>query len=232
MNNITLCVGCYSNFFDAQKRCLDSIKSQVNFGEFKLLIGCNEVPKENVEYFKKQYNPTIVFENEVNIHKIGMMRQMLSVIDTEYLFWFDDDTYLSDKTSLVQHVDKVKQHPDVVLFGNKYFFKKETKEECVKKYMSLGYDWNSYLSSTFENFDANKFFDLDESHRLYFITGNHYIIKTDYLKKYSFPPDIKSPVFEDVMLSQMVKYTGNKWCNTGDLGVSSTKIQSRQWRNQ
>jgi ADP-heptose:LPS heptosyltransferase len=95
----TVFVLCYGDHFDLAKRCLDSIIDSVPPEVIDLRVGCNQVCNSTLQYLKR-LPITKTYIHTGNDKKYPLMREMFwdskCPINTRYLIWFDDDTYVKD----------------------------------------------------------------------------------------------------------------------------------------
>ena len=55
--------------------------------------------------------------SSTNINKCPMMRRMFTEIDTEYIWWFDDDSYIEEPGALSQwlHAANASAQPNMIM---------------------------------------------------------------------------------------------------------------------
>ena len=96
IDDFTICCLCYGDHPELAQRMLGSIRRVLPQQQW-LRVGmnaCSEATKAVVQ----QHHPNTVLDHPVNIHKYPLMRRLFRVapIETKYVMWFDDDSYLKD----------------------------------------------------------------------------------------------------------------------------------------
>lgn len=94
---ITVCVLCYGPHTDLAKRCLSSILGTIPAERLDLRVATNQAAQSTIDYLKT-LPITKLYINSENRHKYPVMREMFwdqaKPIETKYLVWFDDDTWI------------------------------------------------------------------------------------------------------------------------------------------
>lgn len=93
---VTVGVCLYGDFTPMHQQCLSSILATVPKNLLDLRLACNQVSAKTMEYVKGL--DAILYIDEGARRKYPAMREMFHdpehPIDTEWLFWFDDDSYV------------------------------------------------------------------------------------------------------------------------------------------
>jgi len=94
---ITVCVLCYGPHTDLAKRCLSSILGTIPKERLDLRVATNQAAQSTIDYLKTLPIDKLYINSE-NRHKYPVMREMFwdqsKPIETNYLVWFDDDTWI------------------------------------------------------------------------------------------------------------------------------------------
>jgi hypothetical protein len=99
MPKVTICVLTYGDHARLAKRVLESIRTYCPRSAYKLIVGANAVVDETLTYLNTlQVNGALdhLIVSPVNLNQCPMMRQMFAKVDTEFIWWFDDDSYLTE----------------------------------------------------------------------------------------------------------------------------------------
>ena len=94
---VTICVLTYGNYPGLARQAIDSIRRYCPRAGYRLLVGANVVCAETLDYLQRlSQNGDIdqLIISDVNLNKNPMMRRMFEQIDTEFIWWFDDDSYI------------------------------------------------------------------------------------------------------------------------------------------
>lgn len=120
---ITVCVLCYGNYPDLARKCLSSLLATIPPDRLDLRIGTNEINPNTLSYLKT-LPATKIYVNSTNRFKYPVMREMFwdpqAPITTNYLVWFDDDTWIASPhwiTDLCQTIID-NHHYNFRMFGN------------------------------------------------------------------------------------------------------------------
>lgn len=234
---VTVMVGCYGDYFDLHKRCIDSILMQDISSNIRILVAFNSVGDSTREYISEMSNTNNieVFETDGNIHKLGILKLLFSQVKTKYAWWFDDDSFFTKSDALSKHISIAElSEEDVVLFGQKYYYKHDemTFDSAKKKYLLKNYDWISWFDSN-ESIcrkDYTNFIDMSGGKKLWFITGGHWLVDMKFINLVQYPPaDCQIPVIDDIIMSHLVWFTGYRFKNCKGYGVANNKEKTRQW---
>jgi len=80
-------------YHELHVRCLTAIKHTTPPEAHNLIIGCNAVSQDTLNWIKKNLPSAVVINEPSNIHKYPLMRKMFDKVKTEWVVWFDDDSY-------------------------------------------------------------------------------------------------------------------------------------------
>lgn len=125
---VTICVLLYGEeYFNLHKRCLNSICSTVPEGRMDLRVGCNQVGLQTLNYLKKLPVKKLYVHSD-NRLKYPVMREMFwdeeHPIDTRFVVWFDDDSYVLDPnwlTVLAKTIAKHNPKDRVAAYGHELY---------------------------------------------------------------------------------------------------------------
>lgn len=105
----TVFVLCYGNYPQLATKCIGSILKSVDRSRIDLRVTLNAASEETKQAVLA-FQPDVVYENKENTGKYKLMRAMFRDPDhpvtTEYVVWFDDDTWVVDLKWL-DKLDKV-----------------------------------------------------------------------------------------------------------------------------
>ena len=135
--SVTVCVLTYGDHHELAFRCLTSIaRACPELAAGGVRVGLNDVGDRTVKYVDSLVQhawlkPENVWRSATNIHKYPMMRRMFydtqNPLTTEYVMWFDDDSFIKDEmigvrptflTQVVQAMEAAAK--EVVLCGSVY----------------------------------------------------------------------------------------------------------------
>jgi GT2 family glycosyltransferase len=97
-SKITVCVLTYGDHPEYLERCLSSIFKTVALEQLNLRIAMNSPSDRVRDWIYSWADMAYIYDSPQNILKYPLMRKMFyddPAIDTPYVMWFDDDSYLS-----------------------------------------------------------------------------------------------------------------------------------------
>jgi len=121
MPKVTICILTYGDYAHLVRRAIESIRSYCPRTDYRLVVGANAVGRQTLDYLqdleqKGEIDRLIV--SAENINKCPMMRRMFEGIETEFIWWFDDDSYVTKRGALSTWLeDAEKSPPSTVMWG-------------------------------------------------------------------------------------------------------------------
>jgi len=171
----TVCALLYGDYTHLAKRCLEPLVSLAQEGLVDLRVGMNDV-SASTEALVKSWDTIKVFESKPQILKYPMMRRMFNEepISTDYIMWFDDDSYIKPSEIYTSWLNKVENAvSDCDMLGSVYVIphRDSQKEWCKTQ------PW--YCGKPLAN-------------KPRFATGGWWCIRTDVIKKFNWPiPELR-----------------------------------------
>jgi GT2 family glycosyltransferase len=95
---VTLCVLTYGDHAHLVQRTLASIQTQFPRSGYRLVVGANAPGEQTSAYLQRLHETGAIDElvsHPSNLNKCPMMRRMFERVTTEYIWWFDDDSYVT-----------------------------------------------------------------------------------------------------------------------------------------
>ena len=93
----TAFVLCYGPHTELARKCISSLCATLPPDRLDLRVATNQVPEATIDYLKSM-PITKIYRNSENRFKYPVMREMFydvnNSINTKYLLWFDDDTWV------------------------------------------------------------------------------------------------------------------------------------------
>ncbi len=115
---VTICVLTYGDHPGLARRVIGSIRRFCPRPRYRLVVGANAVGGETLEFLARSQGEGAIDRLEVsatNINKCPMMRRMFDGVSTEFIWWFDDDSYLTDESALERYLQAARKAPDKVV---------------------------------------------------------------------------------------------------------------------
>ncbi len=211
---ITIGTVLYGNYTGLHVRLLESLISTVPKHRLEIRIGLNEVSSETRDYLDEVFfgsgwpGSTITYVHETNDMKYPVMRQMLQdpnrPIDSKYLVWFDDDSYVVNPNWLSVLAETIIQsHPQGYrLYGIKFLHTLKNEKEAG---WFKAADW--YRGKPLQN---NKGVETPNGDKIHFVSGGFWACETDTLRQASIP-DVRLGMHGgDITIGEQIHQSGGK----------------------
>lgn len=202
MKTTILCL-LYGDYPYLARRCLTPLGELHNKG-YEVRIGCNEVSPETtsiVETLFPKSDRLTVLTCTPQVYKYPMMDLLLKVkpITTEYVMWFDDDSYILDKDRLLwmQEAEARMQFTGADVMGAVYFLPVLPGQS----------DWRRLQCGWYTDKK------IPGRARTMFPTGGWWVIKSSVLEKYEWPHPMLKHNGGDVLLGELIDHQKLKLIN-------------------
>lgn len=211
----TACVLLYGDYSDLAERCLEPLLLLPD-DSIELRIGMNAVGERTRNYVRtfvdRNYQRLTIREYSAasNLGKYRMMRSMLTDVQSQYVMWFDDDSYLLRPTmDWLAQLSTVMNAADMC--GKVMYCKAEGGQRLWIS-MQPWYRGKPLLRST-----TNKALYIPQ-----FIVGGWWTIRTKVLQILQWPPDNIKHRGGDVMLGEALRQNDYKLAEfTQDVAINA-----------
>jgi GT2 family glycosyltransferase len=118
---VTICVLTYGDYAELARQSIESIRLCSRRAEYRLVVGANAVSNATRDYLQDlaqrgEIDRLVI--SDVNINKNPMMRRMFEQIETEFVWWFDDDSYIEKEGALSTWLQIAEKSPaSTVMWG-------------------------------------------------------------------------------------------------------------------
>lgn len=197
MIDFEVLVCCYGDYLDISKRCIDSILQYKSFDNLKIHIGLSDCSSLTKNYFRQLLDNskiTTLIESNININKDPMMRLLLDLVDSKYMVWFDDDSYIVKNNWDKNLQDQIAQN-NVDILGFPYV---------------VGYNqqYMSFLRT--RRWWKNKI-RTNDPNICHFPVGGLWAAKCEYLRKYNYPDRNMIKKHDDMLLGDLLFQTNGSF---------------------
>ncbi len=235
---VTIGVLTYGDFPNLAKRAIDSILRSCDRSLYRLVVGGNAVGRTTLRYLTELYEEgkiDCLYLSHSNIHKCPMMRIMFENLTTDYFWWFDDDSYITEPNALERWLEHAQKAPEsTVHWGHRFFFNEDSNFNLGTDVVKFVKDASWYRGKEPPsrkpggkgefNFRGQNMGDS----RWFFITGGCWLIRTKAIHELDWPDRrlIKrnDGMFlyrsDDVLLSEAIRQYGWNDDDIGPLGVA------------
>jgi hypothetical protein len=121
MPEVTICVLTYGDYFELASRAIESIRRHCARSQYRLVVGANAVGSRTLQYLESLHTGGHIDElilSPVNLNQCPMMRRVFTNIKTEFIWWFDDDSYITEPSALERWLSVARRAPErTVMWG-------------------------------------------------------------------------------------------------------------------
>jgi len=224
---VSICVLTYGDYVDLVRRCIDSIRQHCPRAEYRLLVAANAPGAETREYLESLRTTgeidTLICSEE-NVNKCPMMRRLFAEVQTEYIWWFDDDSWIEDAKTFSKWLDTARTaSPETMLWGRVYYVSHEHEfcygrdpvEWVRRAEWFAGKEppsWQPGGKDVFE-YEGRESGD----GRWFFVAGGCWLIKTEAVRALDWPDRRLVKEGDDVYLSEALRQKGWQVQNMGQV---------------
>lgn len=239
MPNITICVLTYGDYPRLARRVIESIRRFCPRLEYELIVGANAVSEETRIYLEARREAgevDHVISSTVNLNKCPMMRRLFDRVNTEFIWWFDDDSHVTTHDALSQWMEATSAAPDSTTMWGQLcrcnapadFTDLEDVHGFVRTapwYRGLPLpSWRPGGKGEF-NFENRGCGD----GRWDFIVGGCWLIRTSAIRALDWPDRRLIKLGDDVFLGEAIRQQG--W-DLGNIGCPGIAINTQPRRGQ
>ena len=221
-----ICVLLFGDYPQLAMRVFESIEEHVPRADRELIVGANAIGAKTVELVDRlQHEGQIdsLIHSSQNVNKCTMMRRMLREVNAEYVWWFDDDSYIKSSSALMDRLCIAREAPqDTVMWGQAAFCESPsnfTSRSDVSGFVKTAH-WCRGLRSPADELSK-------EGQRWRFILGGGWFIRTSALRRLNWPDPRLRKEGDDVFLGEAIRQQGWKIQDIGELGVSIDQERRR-----
>jgi GT2 family glycosyltransferase len=118
---VSICVLTYGDYPRLAKRVIESIRTKCPRSDYELIVGANAISSATADYLHQLESSGAIDHLVIspeNLNKCPMMREMFRKVGTEFIWWFDDDSYLLDDGVFERWFGTARQSPEnTVMWG-------------------------------------------------------------------------------------------------------------------
>lgn len=235
---VTICALTYGDNPRLIRRCLESIRQFCQRSAFRLVVGANAPSPRSLRYLLNLRREGFIDRlhlSPVNLNKCPMMRRMFQGgIETEFVWWFDDDSHVLRRTALPRRLTLARQSPpEIVAWGHRYFMSHEDQFDCGCDLRTWIRAASWYRSRPLPSWDMEPT-DAAAGNpppapdgRWFFLTGGNWFARTEALQAMDWPDRRLILQAEDILLGEAIRQQGWGFMDIGSLGVAIEAVRSR-----
>jgi hypothetical protein len=227
---VTICLLTFGQYCTLARQALDSFRQHLVRADYRLVVGANAVGLETSRLLAERQDSGEIdrlIVSPSNMSKCPMMRRMFEGIDTEFIWWFDDDSFVTESGALDRWLAAARQADDSTMIwgrqascGHPASFAEMTDAlDFVRRapwYRGLPPpSWRVGGGGEF-NFEG-----LEQGNgRWMFILGGCFLVRTAAVRALDWPDPRLRRTGDDVFLGEAIRQQGWRQANLAPLGVA------------
>jgi GT2 family glycosyltransferase len=230
MPTVSICILTYGDHANLARQSIESVRRCCPRSEYQLVIGANAVTSETLAYLNDLHRAGEVDDlivSPTNLNKCPMMRRMLEAVRTQFVWWFDDDSYITGPDVWSRWVAVALASPDsVAMWGEMYRCNTPsdfTDLEDVVAFVRQA-SWYRGLPPPSWRCGGKGEFNFENRNcgdgRWDFIVGGCWLIRTAVLRALDWPDPRLVKLGDDVLLGEAIRQQGWHLGNIGSPGVA------------
>ena len=235
---VTICVLTYGDYPELVRRCVESIRTHVARERYRLVVGGNAVSPESESYLHSLESERCIDRlvlSPRNLNKCPMMRMMLEGIDTEYIWWFDDDIFIEDSMALDNHLNAARESgPSHVMWGKLMYVDWQPDDSgapgIARQFVRTASWYRGLTPPGWEPGGKGEMNFGGESKgdgRWFFIAGGCWLIRTSTVRALNWPDPRLVKNFDDIYLGEAIRQQGWRIGNIDNSGVTMNEVPRR-----
>lgn len=209
---VSICVLLYGNHASLARQCLESIIKHCERDQYRLIVGCNACCDETLAFVGSLREIDRLIVSSENLNKCPMQRRMLADIDTEFVWWFDDDSRIESSDALPQRLQIADQSsPETVLWGPIFYWQDQAG-------FNFGIDVEPWIRE--QAWYSREPIPCDASGKWVFVIGGSWLARTQVLRDLDWPPRSFLKPGDDALFCEAIRQSGLTFEGIGECGVS------------
>lgn len=239
---LTVCVLTFGPHLPLAQRCIDSIRTQTQRSLYRLVVGANavgEATEKYLRFLKESGAADRIHFSRRNLDKNPMMRRMFRDLNTRFVVWFDDDSYVVEKGALERLLDlALRSARDTVMWGRMAMCNHPsmfTSLKSVERFVRTA-PWYRGLTPPGRAPGGKGEFDFEGrgsgNPRWEFLSGGFWLMRTWAIRMLDWPDRRLTHLGEDVLLGEAIRQQGWSMAHVASLGVVIGEAPTRRSRAQ
>jgi glycosyltransferase involved in cell wall biosynthesis len=219
---VTIGVLTYGDHEPLVRRAVTSILERCPRNRFELVVGANAPGPATRAYLESLRDVADrILVSERNVNKCPMMRRMFEGAEGDFLWWFDDDSWVEEPGALDRWLDTARNSsPETAMWGHVFFAHEEDFSfgEDVKAFVRRA-PWFRGLPPPSREPGGDP--------RWFFCTGGLWMIRASAYRALEWPDPALVKRADDVFLGEAVRQRGWTLRDVGELGVRINRHERR-----
>ncbi len=214
---VTIAVLTYGDYPGLARRCIESIRRRCDRALYRLVVGANAVCVETRTYLEQLRSKGAIdrlLVSETNLNKCPMMRRMFAGIDSEFVWWFDDDSFVESPEALPRRLRLAGEAPAATVLWGKVFYFGEERD------FSLGTDVTGYVRGATWYRGKAPPSPASGDGRWFFPTGGCWFMRSSAIRALDWPDAGLIKRNDDVLLAEAIRQQGWQFRDIGPCGTA------------
>jgi len=234
---VTICVLLYGDHPALARQCLESIRQHCPPEQYLLTVGTNAIGSRTREYLNERQLAGDLdrwIDSPLNLNKCPMMRRMFAEVDTEFIWWFDDDSFLDSRDVFERWIGGALQSPgDVAAWGQLAVCNDDGFAPDLPDAVKFVREAPWYRGLPPPSWRPGGKGELDFNGRgcgdgrWFFIVGGCWLIRTEVVRALDWPDRRLIKMGDDVLLGEAIRQHGWRTINLGSQGVAINTVKRR-----
>jgi hypothetical protein len=227
---VTVCVLTYGNHARLTFQVIESIRRHCPRHRYHLVVGANAVCEETRQYLTSLEITGMIdhlITSPVNLNKCPMMRRMFAALETEFIWWFDDDSYVLAPDAMERWLQVAEMAPEsTVMWGESAFCDHQdafTDLEDARAFVRSAAWYRGLPPPSWQYGGKGEFNFQDKGTgdgRWIFTVGGCWLIRTATVRALDWPDPRLIKLGDDVFLGEAIRQNGWHAANIGMPGVA------------
>ena len=231
MASVTLCVLLYGDHPALARQSLESIRRHCPRDQYRLTVGTNSISRETRAYLQGLSLAGAIdrwIDSPLNLNKCPMMRRMFATVDTDLIWWFDDDSFITGPEAFETWIGAAgRSAPDIAMWGQLAACDEvETFAPDIEDATAFVRNAAWYRGLPPPSWRPGGKGELNYRGRgtgdgkWFFTVGGCWLIRTSAVRALDWPDRRLIKMGDDVFLGEAVRQHGWRIMNLGDQGVA------------
>ena len=226
----TICVLCYGDFPDLARRCIGSIIASCPAEKYELRVGLNECSPATIDYVQSVPEVDSIYLCRRNLNQCPMMARMLSRLDTEFVWWFDDDSHVTHPGALDYRLRVARECQATVGLWGEVYFNRTIAEFADEEELQSWLRRQSWYRGQPAPCGRCKFepgYRESGDQTWHFCAGGSWFARSRAIEELGWPPKSLVKRSNDVLLGEAMRQAGYEIMHIGGVGVAQSDAPRR-----
>jgi hypothetical protein len=238
MAKLSICILTYGDYLDLAFRVVESVRRHCLRKRYRLILGGNALGARTRRYVERLRDAGEIDElilSPTNLNQCPMMRRMFVKVRTEFVWWFDDDSYVTEAGALERWLACAERAPERVVMWGPLALCDHPMAFAPDRADVLAFvrsaSWYRGLPPPSWKLGGKGEFNLDGrgtgDGRWYFVPGGCWLMRAAAIRALDWPDRRLIKMGNDVLLGEAIRQQGWEIQNIGSPGVAINTEERR-----